>query len=83
MSLSLSFFFTFFQVHHGSVSSVEHHVGDFGNIEANEDGNALIDLIVSHAAIVDGPTEESKLKNIVGKSIVIHQGEDDLGNLRR
>ncbi len=56
---------------HGGPDSPERHVGDFGNLVANENGEAhyeRIDNVIS----LNGPD------SIVGKSIIIHAGEDDL-----
>jgi Cu-Zn family superoxide dismutase len=44
------------------------HMGDMGNITADADGNASIDYV---DPII-------KLDKIVGRAIVIHEGEDDL-----
>lgn len=48
------------------------HVGDLGNILANERGEAEID-------IKDFIISLSGKNNIIGRAIVIHSGEDDLG----
>ena len=61
---------------HGSLTSTEHHVGDLGNVFADENGDAEVELSVSHASLFDDPDPE---RNIVGKSIVVHAGKDDLG----
>ncbi|MBW3540042.1 MAG: superoxide dismutase family protein [Planctomycetes bacterium] len=53
---------------HGRPGEAEHHYGDLGNIEANEEGVAMIDL---HA-------DWMKLHFIIGRSIVVHSGPDDL-----
>lgn len=57
-------------VNHGDLN--EGHAGDFGNIEANKDGVAKF-LFEAKKAELTG--EDS----IVGRSIVVHEGEDDLG----
>jgi Cu-Zn family superoxide dismutase len=56
---------------HGGPDSAERHVGDFGNLEANQDGVAhyeRIDKIIS----LNGPD------TIVKRSIVVHADADDL-----
>ncbi|KAJ3526747.1 hypothetical protein NM688_g8222 [Phlebia brevispora] len=61
-----------FNKNHGAPSDRERHAGDLGNIESNEYGNAkftLEDKIIS----LNGPT------TIVGRSVVLHAGTDDLG----
>jgi superoxide dismutase, Cu-Zn family len=55
---------------HGGPDSSERHVGDLGNLVADETGKAhyeRTDKIIS----LRGPN------SIIGKSIVIHSGEDD------
>lgn len=56
---------------HGGPDSQERHVGDLGNLEANEYGFAHYDR-------VDTVIELNGPNSIVGKSIVVHEGEDDL-----
>lgn len=56
---------------HGGPDSAERHVGDLGNIEADESGNA-------HYERVDTIISLSGSNSIVGKTIMIHAKEDDL-----
>lgn len=49
----------------------ERHRGDFGNIVADEDGNAEIDLTDSNLRM-SGPD------SIIGKAVIVHAGRDDL-----
>jgi superoxide dismutase, Cu-Zn family len=49
----------------------ERHVGDFGNLDVGSDGSARL-TFVDEVATLDGET------SIVGKALVIHDGEDDL-----
>lgn len=58
---------------HGGIDSKERHVGDLGNLVTDSEGNAkysirdkLIKLRGSKA-------------NIIGRGLVIHEGEDDCG----
>ena len=56
---------------HGGPNSVERHEGDLGNLEADQYGFAYYDEVF----------EGLKLNgeySIIGKSVVIHEGEDDL-----
>lgn len=53
---------------HGAPSDMERHMGDLGNIEANEEGMAAVDYV----------DETVSLEQILGRGIVIHAGEDDL-----
>lgn len=56
---------------HGGPDSAERHMGDLGNLEANEYGFAHYDR-------VDKGLSLEGQYSIIGKSIVIHEGEDDL-----
>ncbi|XP_050691426.1 uncharacterized protein LOC126983035 isoform X2 [Eriocheir sinensis] len=57
---------------HGSPQNLERHVGDLGNIVADKDGIARIN-IVDQLVTLEGPT------SVIGRAIVVHDGEDDLG----
>jgi len=56
--------------HHGGPMTAEHHTGDFGNIEADASGKAHIDW--------KGKMSLSGADSIIGKSLVVHEKEDDL-----
>lgn len=60
---------------HGAPNPHAHHIGDLGNIEINEDGtgvlNLVIDKTVFHPAFPNWST-------LVGKSLVLHKNPDDL-----
>lgn len=62
---------------HGSPedSADQRHAGDLGNIVANGDGVALIN-IVDRVVSLSGPD------SIVGRAFVVHAAEDDLGRLK-
>lgn len=53
---------------HGAPSDMERHMGDLGNIEADENGNASVNYV----------DETVSLSQILGRGIIIHAGEDDL-----
>lgn len=55
---------------HGCPDSAERHVGDFGNVVADENGNA-------HYERIDKVANLSGEYSIVGRSLVLHAGEDD------
>ena len=57
-------------VDHGDLE--EGHVGDLGNVTANEDGVITLDI---SAPRVDLNGDRS----VVGRSIIIHSDRDDLG----
>ncbi|XP_072764103.1 uncharacterized protein [Anoplolepis gracilipes] len=59
-------------VTHGAPDDTVRHVGDLGNVQANSEGEATIN-ITDNIISLSGPN------NILGRSIVIHSDEDDLG----
>jgi Cu-Zn family superoxide dismutase len=58
---------------HGGINSKERHVGDLGNIVADSNGNVICQ-ITDHLIKLRGTK-----CNIIGRSIVIHEDEDDNG----
>ncbi|MBD3377545.1 superoxide dismutase family protein [candidate division KSB1 bacterium] len=58
-------------VEHGARTDEVRHVGDLGNIEANEEGMATFEFTDAHLAL-DGP------HSILGRAVVVHANEDDL-----
>lgn len=60
------------QVSHGAPNDQFRHVGDLGNIEAGEDGMAQIDGVDSHLSLTGK-------RGVIGRSIVVHEKQDDLG----
>lgn len=58
---------------HGKFDSDAFHMGDIGNLTADEDGNASLEFSTDKWCI--GCDDEAK--NIVGKAIIIHEGVDD------
>jgi len=57
---------------HGGLHSKHRHLGDLGNIYANQEGIATVDIFESQLRL-DG------LYSILGRSIVVHEKKDDLG----
>ncbi|AAF18014.1 gp131R [Rabbit fibroma virus] len=57
---------------HGSPSDVHRHVGDLGNIHASKYG-------VSYVHIIDGKITLTGDRSIIGRSLAVHEREDDLG----
>lgn len=53
---------------HGAPSDMDRHMGDLGNIEANENGEATVNYV----------DQTVTLDQILGRGIIIHAGEDDL-----
>ena len=56
--------------HHGGPMTTERHAGDLGNIEADASGKAHLDW--------KGKMSLSGAESIIGKSVVVHEKEDDL-----
>jgi len=57
---------------HGSPSVSERHVGDLGNVLADENGVVSLEISDTKAKLYS-------LTTIVGRAIVVHEGMDDLG----
>src|SRR5699024_1005552 len=60
-----------FNKKHGGLHSAERHEGDLGNLEADQYGFAYYDEVVEGLQL-------NGEHSIIGKSIVVHDGEDDL-----
>lgn len=55
---------------HGGPTDSNRHLGDFGNISADENGNAEYEL-VDTIATLNGP------HSIIGRSVIVHADPDD------
>ena len=58
-------------VRHGGPESEVHHAGDMGNLVADSAGHA-------HLVLFDPDIAFSGTHDILGRSVIIHAGEDDL-----
>jgi len=58
---------------HGGLTAKKRHVGDLGNVEAGKNGVAAID-------ITDRFVKLRGKYSVIGRSLVVHEDEDDLGN---
>jgi Cu-Zn family superoxide dismutase len=56
--------------HHGGPTTAERHAGDLGNIQPDGSGKAHIDW--------RGKMSLSGADSIIGKSVIVHEKEDDL-----
>jgi Cu-Zn family superoxide dismutase len=56
---------------HGGPTDHKRHVGDFGNVEADNDGKVTITFIDTRAKL-NGP------HSIIGRSVIVHAQPDDL-----
>jgi len=60
------------QLKHGAPTDSYRHVGDLGNIEADNDGVAIV-------KITDSQLSLNGLNSIIGRGVVVHAGRDDMG----
>ncbi len=58
---------------HGGPGSKNRHVGDLGNLKSDKNGNVKIRMI-------DNIIKLKGKANIIGRGLIIHADEDDLGN---
>ncbi len=58
--------------HGGRDTKTRHFGADFGNIEVKPDGTATLDFVDPETKLI-GPY------SVIGRSLVLHAGEDDLG----
>lgn len=58
---------------HGDAHGAERHAGDLGNLSADKDGNARLDIAVEGLSASAGAAN-----SVVGKAVVIHANPDDL-----
>ena len=63
-----------FKPHGAWGSETGYHKGDIGNFEADQKGEAIITFETDQWCI--GCDDETK--NIIGKAVIVHQGQDDL-----
>ncbi|XP_022904601.1 superoxide dismutase [Cu-Zn]-like [Onthophagus taurus] len=57
---------------HGAPDVSDRHVGDLGNIEADDSGMAKVNIIDNVISLFGA-------NNIIGRSLVVHADPDDLG----
>ncbi|XP_071487451.1 uncharacterized protein [Diadema antillarum] len=61
-------------VNHAGPTDSERHVGDLGNVVTNSSGDIDVRFNDTFASLVGN-------KSIIGRSFVLHAGEDDLGKV--
>ena len=61
-------------VEHAGPEDEVRHVGDLGNIEVTEEGVATVHQVTDRLVNLHGA-----VNNVIGRSIVVHADEDDLG----
>lgn len=57
--------------HHADRSAADRHVGDLGNLEADENGRATVDFVDAQLQLA-GP------HSIIGRAVIVHGKADDL-----
>ncbi|XP_011503272.1 PREDICTED: superoxide dismutase [Cu-Zn]-like [Ceratosolen solmsi marchali] len=57
---------------HGAPNDQLRHVGDLGNVDADEDGIAQIDGVDHYLSLLG-------VRGAIGRAIVVHEKQDDLG----
>jgi len=57
---------------HGAPDPAEHHAGDLGNVEADANGKAKVDVTVPGLALASGD------RAIIGRALIVHAQPDDL-----
>jgi Cu-Zn family superoxide dismutase len=63
-----------FNKNHGGINSKERHVGDLGNISTDKNGKIINMEIIDNMIKLRG-----NKSNIIGRSVVLHEDEDDNG----
>ena len=59
------------QMPHGSPTDPQHHAGDFGNLEANQQGTARYERVFSWLSF-------KGTNSILGRAVIVHEKPDDL-----
>jgi Cu-Zn family superoxide dismutase len=59
--------------HHGGPLSKIRHAGDLGNVISDSNGNANYEIVIQ------GVTLKPSKFSIIGRGLIIHEDEDDLG----
>jgi len=57
---------------HGGPDSATAHAGDYGNLEADASGHAVLKLVSHRITLDQAPT------GVLGRSVVVHEKTDDL-----
>lgn len=58
--------------HHGGPHSAASHAGDLGNITADAQGNAHLEIMLHDVTLETGP------RGLIGRSVIVHADPDDL-----
>lgn len=60
------------EMKHGDPEHKKHHLGDLGNITADNKGVATKDILI------DSPQFKVEVQSLVDRSVILHSGADDL-----
>ncbi|CAG7718355.1 unnamed protein product [Allacma fusca] len=60
------------KTHHGSPESATHHMGDLGNLRADEHGVATVNMTSTELSLMGQ-------YSVIGRAFVIHEMRDDMG----
>jgi Cu-Zn family superoxide dismutase len=58
---------------HGDAQGAARHAGDLGNLSADKDGNAALEITVEGLSLSPGAPD-----SVIGRSVVVHANPDDL-----
>lgn len=58
---------------HGGREDIERHVGDLGNLEADDEGKVNIEFLDNFIKL------RGDIENIIGRGLIIHEDKDDCG----
>lgn len=61
---------------HGGPADEDRQVGDLGNVEVDKEGTAVVNMDDRQVKLI-GPM------SVIGRSLVVYTGADDLGRVRR
>jgi Cu-Zn family superoxide dismutase len=59
---------------HGLPDAAKHHIGDLGNMVADKDGKAKLEITIADANLKAGDPH-----SLLGRSIIVHEKKDDGG----
>jgi Cu-Zn family superoxide dismutase len=61
------------EAEHGAPDADTHHLGDLGNLEADEEGTAHLETSVDFITLSEGPA------SVLNRAVIVHAKADDFG----